>query len=191
VIVAGLVVDREKLWFNTQKAANRVASVTPAGQSGQIYSGITGARGQLLLKSVLGDQGTITHVFTAKRNDIGAAFLRLDAPRGSILASFEVEAIESVLATSAYLPVIRRFPSGEYLLGATVQILPLRPEVTLTANVSGYGTIFAGNGLASIDIVGSDFAENGFLNLYLVAPSSFNPDTMSLRFDISPKETNQ
>ena len=188
LLVVGLDLNREKLLANALQPTVIDVRTEPAAALDRVFNSFTAREGKLSVATarMKPDRQRLTLTFQDNRHDQGELSMRTAAPRGPLLAVKELEGLSCRLYTDAYFPVIRRLPGGEYLLGAALELRPLRRETAFQASVSGHGLVFADSGQASIAIRGEDFGENGLLNLYLIAPGNFNPDTANVTLSLSP-----
>ncbi|MCC8191182.1 MAG: hypothetical protein LIP77_11215, partial [Planctomycetes bacterium] len=85
------------------------------------------------------------------------------------------------LETNAYLPVIQRLASGEYLLAACINSQPFGPLAEMDIEVSGAGAVFTDSGLTTMRVPNAAFTTDGLVTMYIVAAADIDPDSASIQ----------
>ena len=188
--VVGFDAGAAKTYLNTLHPAVIDAVVAPASELDRVFVAKTSLYGKLQLgvAKMKPDIHRLNLSFAGQAYDLGKIVARIRAPRGPVVTVKEIEGVGCYLHTDAYFPVIRRYAGGEYLLGATVKMIPIRGDASYIVSVNSHGLVFADNGLTSTTVTGNDFNANGLLNLYLIAPATFNINNASVNLTIRESE---
>lgn len=83
-----------------------------------------------------------------------------------------------------YLPVIKRLPTREYLLGLSIARNMAPDDATVCIDSRRNDVIFAENGMQRISFPAANFDGSGFVNLYVVAPANTNFENDKFWFNI-------
>lgn len=93
-----------------------------------------------------------------------------------------------LVVTDAYVPVLMRLSTGEYLLAATVK-RPETADAELTVYAGGGAYVFVDSGTASVDLSPSDFPPSGMKNLYMIAPEYVDPNASVVDLHVARSPT--
>jgi hypothetical protein len=99
-------------------------------------------------------------------------FFRINGPDGPVLARRSMQAVIVRLLTGALLPLMHTYPDGSRLIGASLKMVPVMPDVGIKLTGISGEMIFDGVGMSDMIVHGSDFDEFGQFNYVIIGTAS-------------------